>query len=133
MLLYLSQNEYLSYFEKLPIRGEEKYESVEEIKKKRAEEKDPVLRIVLGSRLTAFIRMKQRIEEFIPKLNTTIFIRHPDIAVDEEINLFDYYETQPDGIYREEELLQAFTLGLDSLNEIELYRQKSRTPNINEK
>ena len=106
---------------------------MEEIKKKRAEEKDPVLRIVLGSRLTAFIRMKQRIEEFIPKLNTTIFIRHPDIAVDEEINLFDYYETQPDGIYREEELLQAFTLGLDSLNEIELYRQKSRTPNINEK
>ena len=125
MLLYLTTEEYQTYFESIPDRGEERYESAEEIIMKRMETDAPVERVILGSRLAAYNRLKDQIDEFKPKLNKSVFIRNPDLAIDEETTIYDYYGLKPDSGYSEEDLMQAFALGLDTIYEIELYRQKS--------
>lgn len=126
MELYLSQQEYSKYYGLPSSRTILSFASEGEVKEAVDNEKDVAKRMVMKQRLQAYQRMHKLIIVFAKRLNKDVFIVNPDIIVDNDIDLFEYYGVTEETFIGlvDDDLYKGFILGLQSLAEIDAFKAK---------
>ncbi len=124
---YLSPEEYKSNFG--PPKSEELFtcSSEEDFNRAIEEEYDYAKCAIMKWRLSAYHRMKNQITEFAKRLIGDTFIVNPELIIEHDIDLHQYFhiydESQP--WLEETDLQNGFTLGLKTLDQIQKFKEKN--------
>lgn len=132
MNYYLTKEEYERIYGKPENQNFQSYSSEESIRSAADNERNGGKRDVILQRLSAYRHMRERITNFAKLLDKDKYIWNPDIVDYQDIDLFERYglaEQNPTGV-AQDDLIRGFTLGLETIDEIQKFKGKYGTLNI---
>lgn len=134
MNYYLTEEEYERYYGKPANENFRSFPSEESIRSAAENERNGGKRDVILQRIYVYRKMRERIIDLAKLLGKEIFIYNPDIVDDQEIDLIKRYgitEENPAGL-KQEDLFDGYMLGLNTVEEIENFREKYGTLDVQE-
>lgn len=134
MNYYLTGEEYERYYGKSANESFRSFPSEESIRSAAEKERNSGKRDVILQRISVYRKMRNRIIDLAKLLGKKKYIYNPDIVDDQEIDLFKSYgitDENPADL-KQDDLLHGFMLGLNTIEEIEDFKEKYGTYNIQE-
>ena len=134
MNYYLPESMYVDYFGQHKSKVLLSFLSENEIEAVIKAEPSYAKKSLMRGRLSAYQDMRRRIVDFTNRLNKDIFILHPDLIDSQELDLREYYHLADENTagLSTSDLINGYTLGLCTLDELRRFKGKYGTTNVQE-